>query len=145
MKNDDINNLKNKGFVVLRDYVPTEWVNKIKNELDLIFINHREKQITNSNEINTEGVALHILLDSEIFFEFLNFLIKKGLVEDLKKHFFNSNCILNSFSGINNLPKKTNFSANIHRDLRFYSQGLPVMVNCLLMVDDFTKEKDATH
>lgn len=145
MNTEEINGLKNNGYVILRNIVTTDWISNLSKELDLSFIKHRKTQIINGNDIITDGVALHALLDSHVFIEFLQYLIDKGIIEDLRTHFFGSNCILNSFSGLDNLPNQPNFSAVVHRDLRFYTHGLPIMVNCLLMIDDFTKENGGTY
>lgn len=145
MKTEDINKLKDEGYVILKNVATLDWVNKLSKELDLSFIKHRETQIANNNDIVTDGVALHVLLNNKIFIDFLQYLIDKNIIEDLKNNFFKANCILNSFSGLNNLPNQLNFSAVIHRDLRFYTHNLPVMVNCLLMIDDFTEENGGTY
>jgi hypothetical protein len=34
-----------------------------------------------------------------------------GFIQSLRDNFFHSNCILNSFSALNNLPNQSNFSA----------------------------------
>lgn len=144
MTKQDILNLKNQGYTILRNKVPQEWINKLSLGIDNAFIEHRKTQIQNNNDIATGGVALHALLSDTIFIDFLDFLIKENFIKDLEDNYFKSNCILNSLSALNNLPNQPNFSANIHRDLRFYSYNLPTMVNCLLMVDDFTYKNGAT-
>ena len=81
------------------------------------------------NEIYVEGVALNVIGDNDIYIELLKLLIKKKIIDNIKKHYFNSNFILNSFSGLNNLPGNINFSAIIHRDSKFYSNQTPLMLN----------------
>jgi ectoine hydroxylase-related dioxygenase (phytanoyl-CoA dioxygenase family) len=117
----------------------------LRSALDDAFVNHRKTQLANGNEIQTGGVALHVIMSDPIFLDFLEELMSKGLFSFLKENFFKSNCIINSFSGLNNLPNQPNFSSIVHRDLRFYSGGFPIMVNCLLMVDDFTIENGGTY
>jgi ectoine hydroxylase-related dioxygenase (phytanoyl-CoA dioxygenase family) len=145
MKSEEINKLKTEGFVILKDLVPEKWISKLTYELENSFSKHKKTQIDNNSDIYTDGVALHIIMDSDVYIDFLRFLIEVGLVESLAKNFFGANCILNSLSGLNNLPNQPNFSATIHRDLRFYTHGLPVMANCLLMIDDFTYENGGTY
>ena len=137
--------LKEKGFTILHNQVNQEWLNILSNEVDKAFTEHRNIQLKNNNDITSDGVALHVLLNSEKFIEFLYTLLDNGFIKSLQDNFFHSKCILNSFSALNNLPNQPNFSAIIHRDLRFYSGDFPVMLNCLIMVDDFTIENGGTY
>jgi ectoine hydroxylase-related dioxygenase (phytanoyl-CoA dioxygenase family) len=137
--------LKNKGYVILKNKVTSEWIPKLSKGIDSAFIEHRKTQIKNNNDIKTGGVALHALLSDGIFLEFLDYLVSIGFIDELKNEYFKSNCILNSLSALDNLPNQPNFSSVVHRDLRFYSRNLPTMVNCLLMVDDFTIENGGTY
>ena len=137
--------LTEKGYIILKNKISKEWVEKLSKGINNAFIEHRESQIKNGNDITIGGVALHALLSDDVFIKFLDHLIELGFIDDLEKNYFKSNCILNSLSALNNLPNQPNFSSNIHRDLRFYSYNLPTMVNCLLMVDDFTIENGATY
>lgn len=136
--------LKEIGYTVVENFVDEGWIPKLRVAIDESFQKHKELQQKNNNDIKTDGVALHCIVGSSVFLEFLEHLISKGLFLFLKENYFGSNCIINSFSALDNLPNQPNFSAIVHRDLRFYSQDLPVMVNCLLMVDEFTIENGAT-
>lgn len=145
MTNLDIEELKEKGFVVLRDTINQSWLDNLSNAVNNSFNSHREKQISHQNEIKSDGVALHVLLSDETFIDFLSYFLTLNVVETLSNNFFKAKCILNSLSALNNLPHKPNFSAIVHRDLRFYSHPLPVMVNLLIMLDDFTEENGGTY
>ena len=113
--------------------------------MDVAFSEHRKIQIKNNNDITSNGVALHALLSSNNFIDFLYVLLENGFIQSLQDNFFHSKCILNSLSALNNLPNQPNFSSIVHRDLRFYSEGFPIMLNCLIMVDDFTIENGGTY
>lgn len=145
MKTENIFELQQQGYTIIRNLVDNTWLNKLRVALDEAFIEHRQTQVDNNNDIQTDGVALHVLLSNPLFIEFLEELNHKDFFNFLSKHFFNSNCIINSFSGLDNLPNQPNFSAIVHRDLRFYSGNFPIMLNCLLMVDDFTVENGGTY
>ena len=136
--------LRSDGFTILRNRVPSDWLDKLSDATDQAFIEHQNTQKENKNEIQSYGVALHVLVSNPIFIDFLEFLQKEEFFEELKDNYFHSNCILNSFSALDNLPTP-NFSSNVHRDLRFYSGEFPIMLNCLVMVDDFTIENGATY
>ena len=137
--------LQEKGYCIIPDLVSPLGLDLLKEGLEVSFKKHREIQIKNGNDIVTDGVALHVVLDHPIFLEFLNYLfIQSGLGEFLRTEYFKSKFILNSMSGLNNLPNKPNFSSIIHRDLRFYTGDLPLMINALVMVDDFTEDNGPT-
>jgi len=137
--------LKEVGFTILPQQVTSPWLEILSNSMDVAFAAHREIQIKNNNDITSDGVALHALLSSNNFIDFLYILLQNGFIQSLQDNFFHSKCILNSFSALNNLPNQPNFSAIVHRDLRFYSGNFPVMLNCLIMVDDFTIENGGTY
>lgn len=136
--------LKQKGYTIIRNLIDEKWIDVLSLEMDKAFLEHRDIQKNNKNEIDSSGVALHVLLSSFVFLEFLQYLLEKEFIQSLSKNFFKSKCILNSFSALNNLSG-SNFSSIIHRDLRFYSGDFPIMINCLIMVDDFTSENGGTY
>lgn len=145
MKTENIFELREQGYTIIRNLINNTWLDKLKFALDKAFIEHRQTQVNNNNDIQTGGVALHVLLSDPLFINFLEELHNKNFFNFLSKHYFKSNCIINSFSALNNLPNQPNFSATIHRDLRFYSGDFPIMLNCLLMVDDFTIKNGGTY
>lgn len=137
--------LKDKGYTIIRNQIDEKWLDILSKEMDKAFLEHRAIQLKNNNDITSDGVALHALLSSPLFIEFLETLLKNGFIKSLQDNFFHSKCILNSFSALNNLPNQPNFSAVVHRDLRLYSGNFPIMLNCLIMVDDFTVENGGTY
>jgi ectoine hydroxylase-related dioxygenase (phytanoyl-CoA dioxygenase family) len=144
MTKEQSQELKEQGYTIIRNQIDKKWLDILSNEMDKAFLEHRNIQLYNNNDINSDGVALHVLLSSPIFIEFLQTLLENGFIQSLQDNFFHSKCILNSFSALNNLPQP-NFSAVVHRDLRFYSGDFPIMLNCLIMVDDFTIENGGTY
>jgi ectoine hydroxylase-related dioxygenase (phytanoyl-CoA dioxygenase family) len=145
MTQDNFTELNKQGYTIIRNLVDENWLNILREAIDKSFIEHRTTQLNNNNDIKTDGVALHVLLSNPIFINFLEDLQSKGFFNFLSESFFKSNCIINSFSALDNLPNQPNFSAIVHRDLRFYSGNFPIMLNCLLMVDDFTIENGGTY
>jgi hypothetical protein len=142
---NDQTQLKNEGYCILPYVVSLIDLDFLKNGLEKSFKKHRQIQMDNKNDIITEGVALHILLDDPIFLELLDYLfIRSPLGSFLRNEYFKSPFILNSISGLNNLPKEPNFSSIIHRDLRFYTGEIPIMLNALVMVDEFTEDNGPT-
>ncbi len=145
MNENNITELERQGFTIIRNLLDGSKINDLRDALDLAFLEHRKTQVKNSNDIQTDGVALHVLLSNDIFIDLIKELIDKKFFNFLTESFFKSKCIINSLSGLDNLPNIPNFSSLVHRDLRFYSGDFPMMVNCLLMVDDFTEENGGTY
>jgi len=145
MENKDIQELHEKGFCILENKINDNWIQKLKESLDKSFEIHKQVQIKHNSEIDSEGVALNVLADDDTYIKFLSELIRVGLLNDLKDHFFKSNFILNSFSALNNMTSKPNFSAIVHRDIRFFPGDFPMMINVLVFLDDFTEENGATY
>jgi ectoine hydroxylase-related dioxygenase (phytanoyl-CoA dioxygenase family) len=145
MTTEQSKELKEQGYTIIKNQVNEEWLSLLTDAVNVAFIEHRNIQIKNNNDVAIEGVALHALLSSPTFIDFLKILLDNGFIKSLQDNFFHSNCILNSLSALNNLPNQPNFSAIVHRDLRFYSGEFPVMLNCLIMLDDFTVENGGTY
>lgn len=145
MNPSNIVDLQHQGYTILRNVVQEPWLTNLSNATDLAFREHKLIQEKHNNEIQTEGVALHVLLSNDVFIKFLDYLINSGIKSDLEKIYFNNKrCILNSMSALDNLAKP-NFSSIIHRDLRFYSGRFNIMINLLVMLDDFTTENGGTY
>jgi ectoine hydroxylase-related dioxygenase (phytanoyl-CoA dioxygenase family) len=144
----ELNNieLSKLGYTIIRNVVDEDFLDSLRNSIDEEFTNHRKKQIENNTDIKANGVAHHILLTNTIFIDLLEYLQNKNLFVFLQNHFFKSKFIVHSMSALNNLPNQDNYYPSIvHRDIRFYSGEVPILLNCLLMIDDFTSENGGTY
>ena len=144
MKDKEAKNLQNEGYCILKNQISPEWIGDLKIGVEKAFVEHRQIQLQNDNDITTDGVALHAILSDPIFISFLYELRRIELFKHIKSYFFKSNFILNSFSALDNLPHKPNFSGIVHRDCRFFSNNIPIMLNTLVLLDDFTKDNGPT-
>lgn len=138
LNDEQINDLNVNGFTIIRNMINENWVNNLKESSELAFIEHKKYQ-------DIDGVAINAILSSNTFIDFVEYLISIDFIKSLELNFFKSKCILNSLSALDNINNIPNFSSKVHRDLRFFSGSLPVMINCLLMLDDFTIENGATY
>jgi ectoine hydroxylase-related dioxygenase (phytanoyl-CoA dioxygenase family) len=136
--------LKETGICFLRNKIDDELIEDLRHAVSVSFIKHRDIQIALNNEINSEGVALNVLNDDFAYIKLLEKLLELGIIKDLENNFFKTKFILNSISALDNKPNSPNFSATVHRDIKFFSKDLPIMLNGLVLLDDFTIENGAT-
>jgi ectoine hydroxylase-related dioxygenase (phytanoyl-CoA dioxygenase family) len=99
----------------------------------------RAIQIANGLD-NTEYTVHHLVGQEQ---SFMDCLIEYQNLDPYFKSYFRGEYILNSFGG-NILKKGTSYASNIHREIRSFSGSLPLMLNTLLFLDDFTHENGAT-
>jgi ectoine hydroxylase-related dioxygenase (phytanoyl-CoA dioxygenase family) len=136
--------LKETGICFLRNQIDNDLVNDLIRAVDVSFVKHRDIQVLLKNEIDSDGVALNVLNDDIAYIKLLEKIINLGIIKDLEDNFFKSKFILNSISALDNKPNSPNFSAIVHRDIKFFSKELPIMLNALVLLDDFTVENGAT-
>jgi len=136
----DIKTLHERGWVILENVIPQNLLSQLHSGIDEAYNVCREIQIKNGIAENTDGTVHHLLCFEGAFLEFL----KQSYCNNLLSAFFQSPFILNTYGGVINLPKKASYVANIHRDIRtFYN--IPMMINMLVMLDDFTEANGATY
>jgi ectoine hydroxylase-related dioxygenase (phytanoyl-CoA dioxygenase family) len=137
--------LEKEGFCKFEKAVSNEWVAKINRELPQIFEEHEKIRRTNDNPISSNGIAMNALVGNSLLFEFLQHLIDAKIIDWLEEHYFKGKCILNSFTALSNIPGEDKvFHKKVHRDIRGFSSDMPLMLNMLVMLDDFTPENGAT-
>jgi len=140
MVTGNIHSIKEKGWVILENIVERELIEELNLNIDKAYEVCRSIQINNGIEANTDGTVHHLLAFKGCFLDFLS----KSYCHDILSKYFESPYILNTYGGVINLPQKASYVANIHRDIRtFYN--IPMMMNMLVMLDDFTLENGATY
>lgn len=125
--------LNEQGYTVLRSVVSEQWQHSLSAVIDRLLPVYQKP----------EGVLLHAICYHSIFTEFLQYLAEQQFFTQLERRYFHSKCILNSMSVIDNCGSRT-FANVWHRDLRFFSGDLNIMLNALVMLDDFTELNGAT-
>jgi Phytanoyl-CoA dioxygenase (PhyH) len=129
-----------KGSTVINIAVDEQLINSLRKEIDVAYEACRTIQVKNGIEANTDGTVHHLLAFKSSFLTFLQRLY----CHEILQGFFKAPYILNTYGGVINLPQKASYVTNIHRDIRtFYN--VPMMMNMLVMLDDFTLENGATY
>ena len=135
-----LTDIKQNGWVKFDQVLNGDLLSRLNKGLIDAYANCRTVQLQNGVDVNTDGTVHHLLGQDE---SFLDFLKNNPLFKHIKLY-FNHDYILNSFGGVINTKNKLSYVGNIHRDIRTY-YNVPMMLNMLIMLDDFTLENGATY
>lgn len=133
--------MKEKGWAIFHEFAPLDLIHRLLGDLKKAYLVCRETQIRNAVPLNNEGTLHHLVELGQSFIEYLVFSEK---LNPYFESYFQGKYILNSFGGNNNQKSILSYANNIHRDIRSYSGELPLLLNTLIMLDDFTAENGAT-
>jgi hypothetical protein len=133
--------LNEKGWVIIPSVVNNDLLERLRQDLEKAYVVCRQIQVKNGVDNNTDGTVHHLICFEGSFYD----LLDTFPLYDVMKTYFNGSFILNSYGGVKNLSNKLSYVGNIHRDIRTYSGDLPLMLNVLVMLDDFTLENGATY
>lgn len=135
------NTMRERGWMRLESVVPASLVDRLARALEQVYGEQRELQLRNGVGEGTDGTVHHLPCAGGVFLEFL----EKVSVQAPLDQFFQGPCILNTFGGLLNLPNAASYVSRVHRDQRTFSGDLHLMVQLLVMLDDFTVENGATY
>ena len=129
------------GWVVYENALEESFVDDINKWLVDAYYVRRQVQIDNGIAPNMSG-TLHHLLDRDGLG--LKFLEQMYLDKEMKD-FLGGNYIVNAFGGVMNSKGEGSYVQNIHRDIRTHMGDVKLMVQMLVLLDDFTEENGATY
>jgi hypothetical protein len=129
------------GWAVLERAVDPRLVTRMLVDLDAAWTICREVQVRN-RVANDADLTVHHLLS--LGPSFLDFIDDMEPLMPYIEHYFRGKFILNSFGGAINTRGHTSYAQRIHRDIRTFSGDTPLLLNTLVMLDDFTPENGAT-
>jgi hypothetical protein len=142
---DYADELSKRGFTIFNQFFDQIYVDHLSSAIDESYEICRGVQVANGIQEVTDGTVHHLLATgSPIYIDLLE-KVSNSEINYFIKSFFKSNFILNSYGGVINLPCKPSYVTNIHRDIRFFTGQFPLMLNMLIMLDDFTIENGATY
>ena len=128
-----------RGWYSFPDFIGYNLVQRMLEDLGKAYEYCRKVQLRN-DVANSEGTCHHLLgLGSS----FIDCLAEYERLDEYFTEYFQGKYILNSFGG-NILSKGMSYANDIHRDIRSFSSFIPLMMNTLIMLDDFTSENGAT-
>jgi hypothetical protein len=142
MEAQEAQEIMNKnGWMLFNSIVSDHMIESLRHDLEEACQITRKIQLENGIDEQTEGTAAHVICFKRSFLDFLS----QGVLHEVLTGFFEGAYILNTYGGVKNLKNKVSYAGNIHRDIRSYSGEVPLMVNMLVMLDDFTPENGATY
>jgi hypothetical protein len=136
--------ISTRGYSLFSGIVSPNMLEKIRLEIPICQQVCREWQKKNGLETGMQGSAHHIVGGGESLNDFLYALYLDNYIEA----YFGGKYILNSFGAINNstyTDDSYKHGLQFHRDVRTFSGDFRLMLNMLVMVDDFTVENGATR
>lgn len=131
------------GFSMFENIVPLPLIERIRIDLPKRQEVCRYWQLKNGLSSGMEGAAHHIVGGSDSLADFLGQLF----LDEYIRKYFSGEYILNSFGALINLPVSGDayrHGHSYHRDVRTYSEGFRLLLNMLVMIDEFTIENGAT-
>lgn len=132
--------MRDNGWAIFGSAVDKDFVERLQRDLESAYDICRAIQYKNGMGEKTDGTVHHILGLAPSFLEFLD---RKFTAEYLESYFAGK-FILNSYGGVINLPARTSYVHNIHRDVRTWTGPYHLMINMLVMLDEFTEANGAT-
>lgn len=130
-----------KGWVVFSELFDLAFVARMRVDLHAAYQTCRCIQMKNGLADETEGTLHHLVGQGSTFLEYI---YKLDVLLPYLEAYFQGKFILNSFGGNINSPRRRSYASNVHRDIRTFSGSMPLLLNTLFMLDDFTKDNGAT-
>jgi ectoine hydroxylase-related dioxygenase (phytanoyl-CoA dioxygenase family) len=140
--NNFLEKISDAGWVVVKDAINGREIAKLNNALEIAYLKLREIQTRNKMGQVVDGSLHHLILLDDIF---INFLDNEKISTYVKQFFDGKNFIVNSYGAVINKKNNTTYTKNMHKDVRSFLGGKPIMLNLLVMLDDFTLENGATY
>ncbi len=129
-----------RGWVIFEEAIKQDLLDRMIDDIQTAYHICREIQLKNGIGVNTEFTVHHLIGIGESFMDYLEVMPIKPYIE----RYFGGQYILNSFGGAINSAHSRSYAHEIHRDIRSYSGGLPLLLNTLVMFDEFTEQNGAT-
>jgi ectoine hydroxylase-related dioxygenase (phytanoyl-CoA dioxygenase family) len=134
--------MNEKGWVILNSVVDAKLIMRMTKDIHLSYEHCRNIQLRNGIPDNNAFTVHHLIGQCDSFLDYLNW---SKVLDKYFEAYFGGKYVLNSFGGAINTANSSSYAHNIHRDVRTYSPELPLLLNTLIMLDNFTEENGATY
>jgi hypothetical protein len=133
--------LATSGWFLFEEVIDESLVTDLIVDLEQAYDIRRPIQLTNGVDALTEGTAHHLLADGKRFLE----LLDRAYLDPYLRVAFGGNYILNAFGGNLNRRGHVTYASHVHRDVRTYTTEVRLLLNIIIMLDEFTEENGATY
>lgn len=134
--------MEEKGWVVFEAAVASDLVARMRDELEEAWDICRAVQEKNGVAADADRTVHHLVGLKPSYLEYID---QSEPLMPYLEHYFQGRCILNSFGGAINTRGHTSYAQRIHRDIRSFSGDMPLLLNTLVMLDEFTADNGATY
>jgi hypothetical protein len=125
-----------KGWVVFDSAIPSALVARMQHDIHDAYEICRQYQVKNGIEQDTSFTVHHLIGQFDSYLECL----KAYPIYEFIERYFGGKFVLNSFGGAINTRDSISYAQRVHRDIRSYSGAIPLLLNTLVMLDDFTAD-----
>ena len=133
--------MNTRGWVVFPAFFGKPLVSRLLADMTKAYEVCRSYQVKNGIQTDTEFTVHHLIGLGDSFLECLEGY--EPLAPFLEEY-FGGKYILNSFGGALNSAHSVSYAHRIHRDIRSFSGPLNLMLNTLVMLDEFTPQNGST-
>lgn len=132
------NEIETKGYCIVRDALPPEFIIKAKQELEKAI--ELEKEYHGTKNYSDFGMVLLCSIYDKVFSE----LFDIQLVTDPLDAVLGEGCIVYAYTSSSMPPNTTNYSNRIHTDCPRIIPNYITNMGATILLDDFTEENGAT-
>lgn len=137
-----VENMRERGWVIFERAIDDELIERMLGDLERSWDTCREVMIKNGVFADAELTVHHLIGQGP---SFLSFIDEMEPLMPYLEHYFEGKFILNSFGGAINTAGRTSYAQRVHRDIRSFSGDMPLLLNTLVMLDDFTPDNGSTY
>ena len=130
-----------RGWVVFEAALDAALVARMAADLEAAWEVCRAVQVKNGVANDADHTVHHLVGIKPSFLEYLD---ASEALDPYFQFYFGGKYILNSFGGAINTKGRTSYAQRVHRDIRSFSGDMPLLMNTLVMLDEFTPENGAT-
>ncbi|HEK1690546.1 TPA: phytanoyl-CoA dioxygenase family protein [Pseudomonas putida] len=129
-----------QGWVIFESAIPIAIVEQMREDIHKAYAICRDYQIKNGIDQDTSYTVHHLIGQFGSFLDCLKAYPIYAFIE----RYFGGQFILNSYGGAINTRDSQSYAQRVHRDIRSFSGDMPLLLNTLVMLDDFTAANGAT-
>jgi hypothetical protein len=133
--------IKEYGWVVFENALPEGFIDEINDHLPVAYEFRRWMQVNNGIAADMTGTLHHLVEYGNFSLKFLEMKCCDSFI----RHFLAGNYILNSLGAVINVLDAKPYVQLVHRDIRTFTGDFKIMIQMMVILDDFTIDNGATY